>query len=302
MWYWSEQPLVLLCFLCMGEEIGKDSMKPHPEGGEEPMHIQALLQLWVPHVLGWEPRGLLNKRLFFGKPLGVHGLYIGTSANDRSVRGQFRSKASSLLAELPGNAPGNGAVLPRAIGVPGRPMWALRICWEVQSPIRICWELVGLSPQVLYNHWRYTWWRDAAGARGSSRAKPTRFTRAWLRSRQDHKLPLLITLTPWTSHLMSVFCLSRIQRKSHTSLNGWVDAQSSWDVLPWSICFCLLLRVSKREQAGKWWTYSSLEGLSVCPLLFQINVKDPGKEKICSFKISDVHWSSSVCVGGIFIN
>lgn len=237
----------------------------------------------VPHVSNWEPKGLLNMRLFFGKPLGVHGLYIGSSANDRSVRGQFGSKASSLLAEPPRNATGNGAVLPRATGVTGSPIWALSVCWEVQSPLRMCWELVGLSPQVLYNHWCYTCWRAAAGSCGSARAKPMRFTWVWLRSRRDHKLPVLITLTPSTSRLMSVFCPSRIQRKSHTSLHGWVDAQSSWDVLPWSICFCLHLRVSKTEQAGKWWTYSSLEVLSICHLLFQINVKDPGKEKICSF-------------------
>lgn len=51
MWCWSEQHLVLLCFLCTGEEIGKDSMKPHPEGSEEPMHVQALLQLWSPPCL-----------------------------------------------------------------------------------------------------------------------------------------------------------------------------------------------------------------------------------------------------------
>lgn len=102
----------------MGEEIGKDSMKPQPEVSEEPMHVQGLLQLWSPPCFRLRAhRSFEQERLFFRKPLGVHRLYIGTSADDSSVRGQFRCKASSLLTKPPRNAPGNGAVLPRATGV-----------------------------------------------------------------------------------------------------------------------------------------------------------------------------------------
>jgi len=123
--------------------MGKDSMMLHPPGSEEPMCVQALLQLWSPPCYRLRAqRSFEQVRLFFRKLLGVHGLYIGTSAKDRSVRGQLRSKASYLLANPPRNEP----------GVTGRPRWALRICWEVQSPLRICWELVGFSSQVLYNH------------------------------------------------------------------------------------------------------------------------------------------------------
>lgn len=112
----------------MGEEAGKDSMKPHPEGSEEPMHVQGLLELWSPPSFRLRAQRCFEReRLFFGKPLAVHGLYVGSSGKDRSGRGQLRSKASSLLAKPPRNAPGNGSVLPRATGVTESPRGALRI-------------------------------------------------------------------------------------------------------------------------------------------------------------------------------
>lgn len=161
----------------MGVEIGNDSMKLHPEGSEDPTCIQGLLHLWsFPCCRLRVQKSFEQERLFFRKSFGVRGLYIGSSADDRSEGGWYRSKASSLLAKPPRNAPGNGAVLPRGIEVTGSPWWALRISWDIQSPLRICWELVGLSPQVLYNHWCYTCWRAAAGSRGSSSAKPMRCT------------------------------------------------------------------------------------------------------------------------------
>lgn len=214
MWCWSEQHL--LCFPSVREEIGKDSMKLHPEHSQGPLHVQGLLQLQSPLWLRLRAqRSFEQERLFFWK-----AAWCALVVCWDLCQGQVNKGPSSLQAKPPKNAPGNGAVLPRATGVTGRPRWALRMCWEVQRPLRICWELAGLSPQVLYDHWCYIWWRAVAGSCGSSGTKPVRFTSVCLRSTQGHKLPVLITLTPWTLHLMSVFCLSRIQRKSHTSLNG----------------------------------------------------------------------------------
>lgn len=92
-------------------------------------HIQAHLQRWSSPCLRLKAQNSFEQEwLFFRKPLGGHRPYIklhsGTSANDRSVRGKVRSKASSLLAKLPRTAFGSCAVLPKESGVIGRPKWA----------------------------------------------------------------------------------------------------------------------------------------------------------------------------------
>lgn len=117
----------------------------------------------VPHLLGWELRGLLNERGCFSENLlQCTACMLGPLARTGQEAASSGAKHPPFWAKPPRNAPGNGSVLPRATGVTESPRGALRISWETHRPLSICWESAGLNPQILYIHWCYTWWRAAA--------------------------------------------------------------------------------------------------------------------------------------------
>lgn len=164
------------------------------------------------HVLGWEPQNLLNKRGCFPEGfLEGTGCALGSILGPLLTTGQWRARSGARHPPCWQNHPGASRV--------------------AVSP-RFSWELVELRLHVLYKLWCYAVCRVASCFPSSSFAKPLRFTWAWMMSRQSCKLPVLITMTSATADIISMLCLSRIQRKSCTSPNGWVDAPSSTQALP----------------------------------------------------------------------